>query len=79
MKKIALATAAAAFALTTGVAFAENPYLIPEEQQQDVTPAQASHHSYGAPSVSLRKLQGAQEHRYANPAANRFGDAQPRD
>ena len=76
MKTIIFAAAAALASLTATVASAENPnFGIPAELQQNATPAHAS--SYGAPSVSIARIQSG-DHGDVNPAANRFGDAQAR-
>ena len=76
MKTIIFAAAAALVTLTAGVASAENPnFGIPADLQRSTTTASTM--SYGAPSVSISKMQSA-DHGYNNPGANRFGDAQAR-
>ena len=76
MKNLVFAAVAGVVAFSSTLAFAENPnFGIPAELQQNATPAHAS--SYGAPSVSIARIQSG-DHGYVNPAANRFGDAQTR-
>lgn len=66
---------ASAFALIATVASAENPnFGIPADLQTQ-TQTTRSDASYGAPSVSLSKLEQATT--ATNPGANRFGDGAP--
>ncbi|MBD8553555.1 hypothetical protein IFT84_03370 [Rhizobium sp. CFBP 8762] len=76
MKKIALAFAA--LAITAGSAFAENPnFGIPAELQQNSSAAQPIDRSTTASVNNGQAHNGAAHH--VNPAANRYGDAQPRN
>ena len=76
MKKIALAVAA--LAITAGSAFAENPnFGIPAELQQNSSAAQPIDRSTTASVNNGQAHNGAAHH--VNPAANRYGDAQPRN
>lgn len=69
---------AAAIALTAGSAFAENPnYGIPAELQQNSSAAQPIDRSTTASVNNGQAHNGAAHH--VNPAANRYGDAQPRN
>lgn len=78
MKNIIFAAVVGAAAFSSSMAFAENPtFGIPAELRQGAAVSLVSA-SFGAPSISLAKLQNAGQ-RAVNPAANRFGDAQPRN
>lgn len=76
MKKIVLA--AAALALSAGVAFAENPnFGIPADlYANDHTPSAHSRVDY-TPTATIRQKAPETTVNATNPAAHRFGDASP--
>ena len=78
MKNLVFAAVAGVVAFSSTMAFAENPnFGIPADLRRDAVVSDVQS-SYGAPSVSIKTLQSVDQ-TYGNPAANRFGDAQPRN